>query len=104
MLQINNRGLFVTKLTELINSHSMESDSDTPDFVLAEHMTRSLESLNATIVRREEWYGRRTSDVSNEAAGDCLNQHEDLFCNLPPGHGGAHQALGSEGMPICSWE
>jgi hypothetical protein len=39
---------FRKELTDLINKHSMENESDTPDFMLA---------FNAVISTREKWYG-----------------------------------------------
>lgn len=103
MFQIQKRGEFRQKLAALINEHCLDNDSDTPDFVLAEHLTRSLESLNATIVRREQWYGRKTGELG-KGEGDCLARHNDLFCNLPPGHEGSHQALGNGGVVLESWD
>lgn len=34
---------------------------------------------------------------------DCCAQHDHLFCNLRPGHSGAHQALGSDGTVLETW-
>lgn len=49
---------FQRRLTELLNETSQENESDTPDFVLAEYLVGCLEVFNATINRRESWYGR----------------------------------------------
>jgi hypothetical protein len=53
---------FQKELEQLINKYSKENDSDTPDFILAEYMNRSLEMFNDIINKREMWYGRK-SDI-----------------------------------------
>jgi hypothetical protein len=50
---------FITELRELLNRHSMENGSDTPDFILAQYLTDCLRVWNHTIKRREDWYGRK---------------------------------------------
>lgn len=47
---------FKEKLTSLINSHSKENRSDTPDFILAEFMDRSLETFDIMTNKRDSWY------------------------------------------------
>ena len=49
---------FRSKLEELINHHSMENGSNTPDFILAEYLDNCLQNFDRTVKRREEWYGR----------------------------------------------
>ena len=49
---------FQTELEQLINRHSMENGSNTPDFILAQYLRCCLENFNHTIVAREKWYGR----------------------------------------------
>jgi len=50
---------FVSQLKNLINCHSKENGSDTPDFILAEYLNTCLEAYNLALVAREQWYGRR---------------------------------------------
>lgn len=50
---------FEKQLTALINEHSLENDSDTPDFILARYLKTCLENFNAAVREREEWYGRQ---------------------------------------------
>lgn len=52
------RSRFRKELETLINHHSMENGSDSPDFLLAEYLSRSLELFDDMINLREEWYGR----------------------------------------------
>ena len=50
---------FETELKELINRHSEENRSDTPDFILAWYMRACLDAFNRSVREREAWYGRR---------------------------------------------
>lgn len=51
---------FQKELTELINSHCLENESDSPDFILAEYMLDTLDAYNDAVKKREAWYGRKT--------------------------------------------
>lgn len=42
----------------LLNRHSAESGSDTPDFVLAEYLAGCLAAFDLAVRTREAWYGR----------------------------------------------
>ena len=48
---------FEEELARLINTHSLESDSNTPDHVLAEFMRSCLDAYNAATMARDAWYG-----------------------------------------------
>lgn len=45
-------------LRQAINRLSMESGSDTPDFILAEFLVECLTSYDKAVVAREKWHGR----------------------------------------------
>lgn len=49
---------FEKKLSAIINEYSKESDSDTPDFILARYLNEVLKNFNAAVMDREQWYGR----------------------------------------------
>jgi hypothetical protein len=49
---------FQRELEQLINKYSVESESNTPDFILAEYLGNCLSTFNIAIMRREDWYGR----------------------------------------------
>lgn len=49
---------FGKELRELINKHSKENGSNTPDFVLAQYLISCLENFDFVIKEREKWYGR----------------------------------------------
>lgn len=48
---------FEKELTSLINKYSKENDSNTPDFILANYIMRSLDNFNLTMKERCKWYG-----------------------------------------------
>lgn len=48
---------FEKDLASLINRHSMENGSDTPDFILAEYLVGQLKAFNETTNARRKWYG-----------------------------------------------
>lgn len=57
-----NTSDFFIELGELINKHSMESASDTPDFILAQYLSSCLLAWNQATMQRETWYGRKTKN------------------------------------------
>ena len=52
---------FEHELANLINKHSLENDSNTPDFILASYIMACLEAFNKTSIQRENWYGKHLS-------------------------------------------
>jgi len=44
---------FTKELMTLINKHSLENDSDTPDFILAEYLTNCLGNFNIATKARK---------------------------------------------------
>lgn len=61
---------FISELRELINKHSMENGSNTPDFILAQYLTNCLRVWNAAMTAREKWYGREPQPVEPPNAPD----------------------------------
>ena len=64
---------FEKELEALINRHSVENGSNTPDFILAGYMGACLDAFNAATVERERWYGRdpmRPGVMLSTAAGE----------------------------------
>lgn len=51
------------KLREVINCHSAENGSDTPDFILAQYLHHCLNAFDYAVRKREEWYGRGPKPV-----------------------------------------
>ena len=54
------------KLSDLLNSESRESDSNTPDFILAEYMMNCLDAFELANNRRESWYGVTLGEQDNK--------------------------------------
>jgi len=54
----DSKTVFRKELEGLVNCHSMENGSDTPDFILAEYLADCLDAFDKAVTRREEWYGR----------------------------------------------
>lgn len=54
---------FVSELASLLNRHSKENGSGTPDFILAEYLFGCLTHFNAAVNRREAWYGREQDQI-----------------------------------------
>lgn len=53
---------FRNDLRKLINHHSKENGSDTPDFILADYLVACLAGFDAATKARDAWYGGRTLD------------------------------------------
>jgi hypothetical protein len=51
-----NREIISEKFREIINSYSLENDSNTPDFILADYLVDCLENFHITQSRRAMWY------------------------------------------------
>lgn len=60
---------FVQDLEAVINRHSKENGSDTPDFILAQYLEGCLATFDTTMVARERWYGRGVADGAGLAEG-----------------------------------
>ena len=61
---------FRKELEELVNKHSQENLSNTPDWILAQYILKSLDAFNQATNQRERWYGREeeTSDLMGTVA------------------------------------
>ena len=53
-----NGSTFEKELEQLINKHSQENASNTPDWILAKYLIGCLVTFNAAVQQRENWYGR----------------------------------------------
>ena len=49
---------FEKQLQGLINKHSVENNSNTPDWILAQYLSSCLSVFAIAIQQRETWYGR----------------------------------------------
>ena len=56
---------FELELRELLNSHSKENGSNTPDYILAQYLINCLNNFNKIVKEREMWYGRNHIQLPN---------------------------------------
>lgn len=47
---------FTKELCSLINKHSMENESNTPDFILADYLIGCLDVFTSSVVNRGKWH------------------------------------------------
>lgn len=57
---------FEKDLENLINKHSKENASNTPDFLLAEYLSSCLINYNNVVSKRDKWLGVNQSTESPE--------------------------------------
>jgi transcriptional regulator with XRE-family HTH domain len=55
---------FRESLQQLINFHSLENGSNTPDGILAGYLHRCLLNFDETLQQREAWYGRAMTIIN----------------------------------------
>jgi hypothetical protein len=60
---MNSEG-FRAKLQAIINEHSMECGSNTPDHLLAKYLAKCLTNFDETVVARDTYYGKRATGIS----------------------------------------
>lgn len=58
---------FAKELANLLNKHSIENESDTPDWILAEYIKKILEAWNSSVLQRDKWYGHKTLTRENHS-------------------------------------
>lgn len=54
------------EIQEVLNRHSAENDSDTPDYVLARYLEDCLRAFDFAVRRRDEFFGRKTAHPNAE--------------------------------------
>lgn len=64
---------FQKDLEALINKHSMEHGSGTPDFILAEYLCRCLKNFNETVYSRQTWWGNTNGIAFDGSPPDGLS-------------------------------
>lgn len=73
----------VREFARVINCHSLENGSDTPDWQLAEYLVTCLEGYNKITQIREKYYGRVPEPTPLE---DCPQEFiPTVFDQLPAG-------------------
>jgi len=56
---------FRKDIEEVINTHSKESISDTPDFILAKYLIDCLNAFDQAVLRRKAWFS--TPEATKES-------------------------------------
>jgi hypothetical protein len=82
---------FAHELELLLNRHSKENDSNTPDFILAQYLLRCLDAYNTAVKARGKWF---KSDEPARSQGEI---EEKKFERLIELQDDLHDA---EGRPI----
>lgn len=59
---------FHNELESLINKFSMENDSNTPDFILAQYLHDCLGAFGNAMIHRDKWYGLEQPDLPKGGA------------------------------------
>lgn len=47
---------FKKELEQLINKHSIENESNTPDFILANYVRNCISIFGSAVLARDDWY------------------------------------------------
>jgi hypothetical protein len=58
---------FQQELEQLVNKHSMENGSNTPDYILSAYLNQCLVTFNTCVDHREKWYGRRSAEIKQDS-------------------------------------
>jgi len=56
----------IKELSAILNRHSAENNSGTPDFILAVYLMDCLNAFEKAVIRRENWYGRSMAESEEE--------------------------------------
>jgi len=70
---------FQNELTKLINRHSLENESNTPDYILSDYLVRCLKNFNEASVHRVDWHGSIPREVLNTDLRDTLDRIDAKF-------------------------
>jgi hypothetical protein len=58
-----NNDILAREIASVINKHSRENESHTPDFILAEYLVQCLTAFEAATKTRAKWYNKKISDT-----------------------------------------
>jgi hypothetical protein len=64
---MGNKKGFKKELEQLLNKYSIDNDTNTPDFILADYLTGCIKVYNKTTVKRDDWSGRGHGIIELEA-------------------------------------
>ena len=73
---------FIRELEEAINGNSIENDSNTPDWILAELLNGVVHLWNIATIQREDWYGHRHTPGGKAGIGSpAIHAHTAPKCD-----------------------
>lgn len=68
---------FEEEISTVINRHSAENPSGTPDYILATYLTNCLKTFNEAVTQRAEWRGESVDlPIVNRCEGAFVLTHE----------------------------
>lgn len=71
------------QIQELLNEHSAETGSNTPDFILARYLKDCLDAFNNAVLARSNWYGNIDNTIENHHRFDVrdaeLQRHREAM-------------------------
>lgn len=73
----NLRDNFQRDLEAVINRNSLESGSNTPDFILARYLLQCLGAFDIAVNSREKWYSREKIEEGNIVKIDTKTYDDD---------------------------
>ena len=56
---------FWRELATLINKYSKENFNNTPDFLLAQYLSKCLDNYTSTVMARDNWHGISRVEAGN---------------------------------------
>lgn len=63
-----NESELVKDIAEVLNRHSAENGSDTPDFILAAYLVSCLMSFDTAVLGRSTWYTHHDEPAKESVA------------------------------------
>lgn len=73
---------FQQELSSLINRHSLENGSNTPDFVLANFLQDTLKVYEKAVKARDDWYNRWSSFGEIEVSDGPIKTPEQIVAEV----------------------
>jgi hypothetical protein len=93
---------FIKDLQHLINYHSLENGSNTPDWILAEYLSGCLVHFNTTMRSREKYYGREIHEKGGpptELASGLSKAFDQMASEMEAGAGKLSGDISAKELP-----
>jgi hypothetical protein len=87
---------FEEELESLLNRHSKENESNTPDFILRQFMVECLQAFTNACNCRSKWYGNDAAEVVHPNLSDGTINFTIEMCPR------CNQVVNSRGENYCS--